>query len=121
VSGENGVGITNGFGVGSQYLGQDTNSIGYFSAGEVCSPLDLPCATVLSSWTMGARIGTKIDLDAHTISFTLDGTNYSQNFDISMITGPVMFANEADPTGGSMTVNFGPTFTYPVPTGFGAW
>jgi hypothetical protein len=128
---ENAVGVTNGIGFGA-YLGIDANSIGYFSAGEVCSPLDLNCNTTLGAWGTGSRIGTAIDLNAHKIWYTLDGSTWNvgaggtQNpatgaggFDISMIVGQIMFADQVD--GGPMTVNFGPSFTFPVPTGFGAW
>ncbi len=132
-TGNSAIGVSNGT-FPLSYLGEDMGSIGYFGNGGVCLP-SAGCSSgaTIGTYTTGSRIGAAVDLTNHKIWFTLNGTTWnnaaigSENPATNTgglaipTTGHIFFAVEPNAVAESFTVNFGPTFTYSIPSGFSAW
>jgi hypothetical protein len=128
-----GQGLVNGtFTIGANYVGSTNNGVGGYT-GALGQFILINAANVaaIGSVLTGGTVGMAVDLTAHLVWFTIDGSTWTSGspsggtggVDISALGAVALFpAVDIGGPGNVTTVNFGATtYVYTRPTGFSNW
>lgn len=117
------------FGIGnasanlSSFAGATPDSAGLWMSGSNYWVAGSGQSTGLGTPAANDIICVKVDLDARTIAFRINGGSWSSNYNIeSYVSGTVYPMMSVDQVGSGGTMNFGDTaFAQSVPSGFTGW
>jgi hypothetical protein len=69
--------------------------------------------------TSGDIIGVDVNITARTFRYQVNGGSFTSDIDISAVAGALFAGVEVDKIANQQTINFGPTFSYTMPSGAG--